>query len=380
MGKKLVLETTAPFQGLAELVAYEEGLFEKEGLTIEWADREKDVDKTAQLHITSHKGVNPFSSHGKLLEQGKADLYNACEWGNYSRVSHTGVASRQIGRRSIVTFAALVVRADSPVQTPQQLANRQIGVPFFFGTHYLTLQMLEGFVPREQIKLGRVPNGSRYRFNLLMSGEVEATTLTEPYVSLAEKKGCRIVISAFHHGTEVASDRVDAETYGAFNRAVREAVRRVNANKRSYLHYFIDYHKADPEIAALTIDDLREGRIYVVDPAPIPSDEMQRTFEWMKSWGFLEEVCDAKQLVDMNVQVQGHDKTPEDRAAVQRPHPEEPCAARRLEGWMHGRDSLPSFETRPSGAPQDEVEIISHALSRGMTLDAMNQNHQSHKH
>jgi NitT/TauT family transport system substrate-binding protein len=250
------------------------------------------------------------------LEQGKADLYNACEWGNYSRVGHTGVASRQIGRRSIVTFAALVVRADSPVQTPQQLANRQIGVPFFFGTHYLTLQMLEGFVPREQIKLGRVPNGSRYRFNLLMSGEVEATTLTEPYVSLAEKKGCRIVISAFHHGTEVASDRVDAETYGAFNRAVREAVRRVNANKRAYLHYFIDYHKADPEIAALTIDDLREGRIYVVDPAPIPSDEMQRTFEWMKSWGFLEEVCDAKQLVDMNVQVQGHDKTPEDRAAV----------------------------------------------------------------
>ena len=31
--KKLVLETTAPFQGLPELVAYDEGLFEKEGLT-----------------------------------------------------------------------------------------------------------------------------------------------------------------------------------------------------------------------------------------------------------------------------------------------------------------------------------------------------------
>ena len=31
MNKKLVLETTAPFQGLAELVAYDEGLFEKEG-------------------------------------------------------------------------------------------------------------------------------------------------------------------------------------------------------------------------------------------------------------------------------------------------------------------------------------------------------------
>jgi hypothetical protein len=60
MGKKLVLETTAPFQGLAELVAYDEGLFDKEELTITWADREKDVDKTPQLHLTSHKGVDPF--------------------------------------------------------------------------------------------------------------------------------------------------------------------------------------------------------------------------------------------------------------------------------------------------------------------------------
>jgi NitT/TauT family transport system substrate-binding protein len=315
MGKKLVLETTAPFQGLAELVAYDEGLFEKEGITVEWADREKDVDKSAALHVTSHKGVDPFSSHGKLLEQGKADLYNACEWGNYSRVGTTAVGSRQIGRRSIVTFAALMVRGDSPVQTPQQLANVQIGVPFYFGTHYLTLQMLEGFLPRELIKLGRVPNGSPYRFKLLMDGEIEATTLTEPYISLAEKKGCRPIISAFHHGTEVASDRVDAETYGAFNRAVREAVRRINANKRAYMHYFIDYYKnKDPEVAKLTIDDLRESRVYVVDPAPIPLAEMERTFEWMKSWGFLEDVCEAKQLVDLEVQQRANAKTPQEHA------------------------------------------------------------------
>ena len=33
---------------------------------------------------------------------------------------------------------------------------------------------------------------------------------------------------------------------------------------------------------------------------------------------------------------------------------------------MHGRDSLPSFETRPSGTPQDEAEIISHARPPAM--------------
>ncbi len=305
--KKLVLETTSPFQGLPELVAYDEGLFAKEGLQIEWADRDEAGVKTADTSLTNVKGADPFGSHGTLLEQGKADMYNACEWGNYCRAGATGVGSRQVGRRGIVTYAAIVVRPESPVYTPQQLAGRTVGVPFYAGTHYLALHLLEGFLPRDQINVCRAPNGSRNRFNLMMKGGIEATTLTEPYITLAEKKGCRLICSAFFHGTEVASDRVDAETYAAFNRAVREAVRRINANKSAYLHYFIDYHKAkDPEIGALKPQDLREGRLVVVDPAPIPADEMQRTYDWVKSWGMLEETASPLQLVNMDVQNRAH--------------------------------------------------------------------------
>jgi NitT/TauT family transport system substrate-binding protein len=305
--KKLVLETTAPFQGLPELVAYDEGLFEKEGLIVEWADREKGVEKKVEANVTSPKGVNPFASHGKLFEQGKADMYNACEWGNYCRVQDTGAGSRQIGRRAIIAYSAIVVAPDSPVYTPQQLANKVIGVPFYFGTHYIALHLLQGFLPRDMIKLCRAPNGSRYRLDALMRGEVDATTLTEPHITLAEKKGCRTICSAFFHGTEVASDRVDAETYAAFNRAVREAVRRINANKRAYLHYFIDYYaKSDPEIATLKVEDLRESRLVVCDPAPIPPDELQRTYDWLKSWGMLEETASPLQLVNMEVQSHAH--------------------------------------------------------------------------
>ena len=305
--KKLVLESTAPFQGLPELVAYDEGLFDKEGLTVEWADREQGVEKKVETDVTSPKGVNPFASHGKMLEQGKADMYNACEWGNYCRVQDTKVGSRQVGRRGIVTFAAIVVRPDSQVFTPQQLAGKTVGVPFYFGTHYLALHLLEGFMPREDIKLCRTSNGSRPRFNAMMSGEIEATTLTEPYVTLAEKKGCRTICEAFYHGTEVASDRVDADTYGAFNRAVREAVKRINADKAKYLSYFIDYHaKKDAEIAALTPQDLRASRIVVCDPAPIPLDEMQRTYEWLKSWGMLEQTATPLALVNLQIQQAAH--------------------------------------------------------------------------
>jgi NitT/TauT family transport system substrate-binding protein len=242
-----------------------------------------------------------------MLEQGKADMYNACEWGNYCRVQDTKVGSRQVGRRGIVSYAAIVVRPDSAVFTAQQLAGKTVGVPFYFGTHYLALHLLEGFMPREQIKLCRTSNGSRPRFDAMMRGEIEATTLTEPYVTLAEKKGCRLICEAFYHGTEVASDRVDAETYGAFNRAVREAVKRINADKAKYLHYFIDYHaKKDAEIGALKPQDLRASRIVVCDPAPIPLDEMQRTYDWLKSWGMLEQTATPLALVNLQVQQAAH--------------------------------------------------------------------------
>ena len=214
---------------------------------------------------------------------------------------------RQVGRRAIVTYAGIVVRPESPVYTPQQLAGRLVGVPFYFGTHYLALHLLEGFLPREDIKLCSAPNGSRMRFDAMMSGEVEATTLTEPYLSLAEKLGCRIVCSAFYHGTEVASDTVDAETYAAFNQAVREAVRLINSDKRKFLQYFIDYHREkDPEIGTLKVDDLRESRIVVVDPAPIPDEELERTAEWIKGWGMLGKTDQASDLVNREVQTVAH--------------------------------------------------------------------------
>ena len=306
--KKLLLETTAPFQGLPELVAYDEGLFEKQGLSIEWVDRNTGPARETEISITDPHSADPFVSHGKMFEQGKADMYNACEWGNYCRVQETGAQQgRQVGRRAIVAWAALVVPPNSEVYTPQQLAGKPIGVPYYFGTHYLALLLLEGFIPRDLIQTCQTSNGSRARFDSMLKGEIAATTLTEPYISLAEKMDCRVVAEASYHGTEVVSDRIDSETYAAFNRAVKEAVRRINADKRKYLHYFIDYHsKADPEVASLTVDDLRSSRLIVQDPAPIPEEELERSYDWVRSWGMLENTAVATDLVDREVQHAAH--------------------------------------------------------------------------
>jgi len=44
----------------------------------------------------------------------------------------------------------------------------------------------------------------------------------------------------------------------------------------------------------------------VCDPAPIPLDEMQRTYDWLKSWGMLEETASPLQLVDAELQSRAH--------------------------------------------------------------------------
>ena len=42
------------------------------------------------------------------------------------------------------------------------------------------------------------------------------------------------------------------------------------------------------------------------DPAPIPDEELQRTYEWVKSWGMLEQTDSALNLVDAEVQKRAH--------------------------------------------------------------------------
>ena len=309
MAKTLRLESTAPFQGLPELVADDEGLFASEGLEIEWIKRGQNAPKAVDKTIDSWQGISPFLSHGSSVESGdpkKAAMYNACEWGNYKRVEETQEDARQLGRRAIVVYGALIVPPWSDVFTPQQLANKTVALPYFAGTHYLGLLMLEGFLPRDAIKTCLGPNGIAPVYKAMMNGEADATVVVEPYITVAEKAGCRIICMAPYHGTEVATNDVDTDTYARFTRGVRAAVERINADKRKYMQYFINHYNWDPEVAALTIDDLPTGRLQVAEPGPIPPAEMERTREWMISWDLLNPQSTADKLVDTERQTAAH--------------------------------------------------------------------------
>jgi ABC-type nitrate/sulfonate/bicarbonate transport system substrate-binding protein len=207
----------------------------------------------------------------------------------------------------MIVCAALVVRPDSTVFTPQELAGQPVGLDYGNGTAYAGLQMLEGAVPREAITTRGAPTSPAERFAALMRGEFEATVLQEPWIVVAEKAGCRIVSTTFFHGTWVADRNLDPAAYAAFLRAVTRAVRRVNADKRRYVTYFLRDWAGHPETDALGPADFNLGRIQLKEPTPIPEHEARWAWDWMASWGLLQGAFDVTTQINRKVEQEAHE-------------------------------------------------------------------------
>ena len=206
----------------------------------------------------------------------------------------------------MVVCGALVVPPFSPVYTPQDLYNRLVALDYGNGTAYAGLQMLEGAVPRTAITTCSFDTSPAKRYAALMAGEFAATVLQEPWITVAEKAGCRLISTTFFYGTWVADQVLEADAYAAFVRASTAAVQRINADKRRYLHYFTCEYTGYPEVEALTPDDFNLGRIQLKAPEPIPEADARWDWDWMSSWGILHKEFDATTQINAAVQQAAH--------------------------------------------------------------------------
>jgi ABC-type nitrate/sulfonate/bicarbonate transport system substrate-binding protein len=123
----------------------------------------------------------------------------------------------------MIVCAALLVHPDSPVYVPQELAHRKVGLDYGNGTAYAGLQMLEGAVPREAITTCAAVIHPGERYAAMLRGEFDATVLQEPWITVAEKAGCRLVSTTFFHGTWVAGPNLDPRLYVGDTRGARRA-------------------------------------------------------------------------------------------------------------------------------------------------------------
>jgi len=194
------------------------------------------------------------------------------------------------------------------VYTPQDLAGKRVGLDYGNGTAYAGFQMLEGAVPREAVTTCSAATHPGERFAALMRGDFAATVLQEPYITVAEKAGCRLVSTTFFHGTWVAAPHVTAEAYGALLRGITRAVGRINADKRRYVSYFLRDFPDAPEVQALTPDDFNLGRIQLKEPTPIPEADARWAWEWMASWGLIDGTFDVTTQINRRIEGEAHER------------------------------------------------------------------------
>jgi NitT/TauT family transport system substrate-binding protein len=270
-------------------------LFAAEGIEVEFlrarqwpAERAPEPDP---------RQVNPFWRHAPFEEQQTAS-FNACEWGQIRRSHDNTIGGRIVNLRAAIACQAIFVRPDSPITHPQALRQKTIAVNFHAGSHYLTLQLLEGFMARDEIKVVHLGQ-AQLRFQAMMNGTVDAAMLMEPFIALAEKHGCHEIVEGFYVGSEMFAPTLGRETAAGVQRAITRAVHLINTNKTKYLHHIMA--DVPPELGALTPDDFRLSRLRYVEPRPYPVEEFERTYNWMCSWGLVPEGATYESLVDSRV-------------------------------------------------------------------------------
>ena len=223
------------------LVARDEGYFRDHGLDVEIVKTPGTGQRGAD-----HQALrdNIFArTMESLYEQGECDQFRMCEWGIMKRAVESTVESghrpaKIVALGSAMSTFAIVVDPASGIYEPEQLKNRPIAVSPFNGSHFTMLKMLEGFLNRDQIKWVNAGTHEE-RVKALRSGQIAAVSLMEPWISVAEKDGLRVIIESHSTRSEAAGDELDGPTLKKMFNAQARAVEKIEKDPRPYVHYFI---------------------------------------------------------------------------------------------------------------------------------------------
>lgn len=264
-----------PVFDLPVLVGIEEKLFEKAGLDVQmsasYADREKDRADTEFFSRLKEQ----------MFERGTADSYNVCEWASIDRVER-GTRGGKLAALRAAVAAQAILSFDESLQVPRDLADVPVLVQEYTGSHFTALQMLESACGREHVKIahGGLP---QTRYAALKNGTHRAVTVMEPFISLGLKEGAHIIAASFYRGGEVIAPDLTDEQRKAYYAAENEAVDRINADFYRYAHHVTAHAKGALEPRELLKAFVHYKHVDHYDPALF-----DRTYQWMKSWGFTE--------------------------------------------------------------------------------------------
>ncbi|MCI0810285.1 MAG: hypothetical protein J4O10_01945, partial [Chloroflexi bacterium] len=238
--KKVRVSAMNVVHDLAVLVARDEGLFEKEGLDVEILS----TPGTGQVNADRQAlktDIFDRTMEG-IYNAGGVDQYRMCEWGVMKRtveaVSSGQRPAKIVALGAAMSKMAIITGPKSHIFDPEQLKNTPVAVSPFNGSHFTTLKMLEGFLRKEDIQITNAGTMEE-RLEAVRKGEVAAGNFYEPWISVAQKQGFRILMESHSTRSEAASEELDGPTLAAMFRAEAVAAGMINADPNKYAHYFL---------------------------------------------------------------------------------------------------------------------------------------------
>src|SRR5260221_7880930 len=282
------------FHDLPVLVARDQGFFRDEGLDIEF------VTTPGMAQVSTKHFVKFDSIFDRLLDstynEGGIDTYRMCEWGIMKRAVEAnteGLRPRKIVAlgAAMSSFAIVVVR-DSKAYEPEMLKNIPIAVTPNNGSHFTTLKIMEGFLPKEHIKTTTAGSMPR-RIEALQAGKVGAVSLMEPWISYAQKLGLRILVESHSTRSEAAGDDLDGKTLAAMFRAQARAVKVLEKDPMPYVHYFIRETGG-----LLEPHEFQTWRLLHAAPQPYTRERFDDTYTWTVKWNMVVPGATYENIVD----------------------------------------------------------------------------------
>lgn len=278
--KKVRVSTQTVVHSLAVLVARDEGLFRDEGLDIEI------VDSPGVAHFDADHSALRDAIFDRPIEStyntGAVDQYRMCEWGVMKRaveaIQNEQRPAKIVALGAAMSKMAIITAPDSGVYEPEQLKDRAIAVSPFNGSHFTALKMLEGFIEKGHIVVTNAGT-LRERLEAVGKGEVVAGNFYEPWISVAQKQGFRIIIESHSTRAEAAGDNLDGPTLAGMFRAEAAASEMINGNPSKYAHYFSEEAKG-----YLEPHELQTWRLLYGPPAPYTEARFDDTYRWMLSY------------------------------------------------------------------------------------------------
>src|SRR6266571_471236 len=268
---------------LPVLVARDEGFFNDEGLNVEILT----TPGTAQ-RSSDHQALRDdifARTMESLYDDGSCDQFRMCEWGVMKRAVEAVDSGQRpakiVALGAAMSSFAIVAAPDSDIYEPEALKDKPIAVSPFNGSHFTTVKMIESFLKFENIQT--VNAGTmKDRLDALRRGEVAAASVMEPWISVAQKQGFRVIIESRSTRSEAAGDELDGPTLAAMFRAEARAADLLNRDPRPHLHYLVE--EAEGLIDAA---DIYPWRILNAHPQPYTRERFQDTYEWTVSRGLV---------------------------------------------------------------------------------------------